>query len=65
MLHTNIYIYDVVRGSRNVIFLLIKLCRICMKPVVIFFFLFWLLRIKGKVFDEIKHLFGQFQMIYY
>ena len=28
-----------------------------------FFFLFWLLRIKGKIFDEIKHLFGQFQMI--
>ena len=50
---------DVVRASRNVT----NICRICMQPVLSFV-LFWLLRTKFKVLDEIKHLFGQFQTVY-
>ena len=56
-------VYDVVRASRNVTFSRAKLCRICLKPVLIFV-LFWLLRTQFKVLDEIKHLFGQLQTVY-
>ena len=37
ILDFNSLVYDVVRRSRNITFSRAKLCRICMKPVVIFF----------------------------
>ena len=40
-----------------------KLCRICMKPVLIFVLL-WLLRTQFNALDEIKHLFVQLQTVY-